>query len=378
LQLRAGKYFENLDALRLISFLFIFWGHALDTESDLAKTSETYLQIKDFVYVLGKTGFSFAFILSSYINTFVILEEKERTGQFHPWKFYVRRALRIWPLYFLMIAFCFLVFPFLKNLMGETYQETTPSWPFLTFTGNFYLIYHGFPYLPALSVLWSVSVEEQFYLVWPWLLWLFDKKKGALLSGLFLVFFSFTFYAFSEINVFFHTLFMSGDIAVGAMFAFLSFKPNSPLYRKLSTFSTKQIVFIYLAFGLCLLWYHPLFENTLFPAWFNLCIERLTLGIFMGFFIFDQNFGINSPLKLGSLKVVSYLGLISYGLFCFHEVGLMAANKFLETIGWGNPLLAQLVLKPLLALLLIIPLSILSFKAFERPILALKFKFYGN
>jgi peptidoglycan/LPS O-acetylase OafA/YrhL len=41
-------------------------------------------------------------------------------------------------------------------------------------------------------------------------------------------------------------------------------------------------------------------------------------------------------------------------------------------------LLAQLVLKPLLALLLIIPLSILSFKAFERPILALKFKFYGN
>lgn len=378
MQLRAGKYFDNLDALRFISFLFIFWGHALDTESVAVRTSEIYLWIKDYVYILGKTGFSFAFVLSSYINTFVILEEKERTGQFHPWKFYVRRALRIWPLYFLMVAICFLGFPLLKSLLGEPYEETTPVWPFLSFTGNFYMLNHGFPYLPALSVLWSVSVEEQFYLVWPWLLWLFDKKKLVLVGGLLLTFFLFTSYAFSRTNVFFHTLFMTGDIAVGALFAFLSYRPESNVFRRLAHLSKWRIGGVYLAFGGCILFYHVLFENPFLEAWLNLCLERLSLGLFLGFFIFEQNYCLYSPFKLGRLKRLSYLGLISYGLFCFHEVGLLLANKLLERFDWSNPLLAELGLKPLLAFALVVPLSILSYHVFEKPILSLKFKFYGN
>ena len=378
MQLRAGKYFDNLDALRFISFLFIFWGHALDTESVAVRTSEIYLWIKDYVYILGKTGFSFAFVLSSYINTFVILEEKERTGQFHPWKFYVRRALRIWPLYFLMVAICFLGFPLLKSLLGEPYEETTPVWPFLSFTGNFYMLNHGFPYLPALSVLWSVSVEEQFYLVWPWLLWLFDKKRLVLVGSLLLTFFLFTSYAFSRTNVFFHTLFMTGDIAVGALFAFLSYRPESNVFRRLAHLSKWRIGGVYLAFGGCILFYHVLFENPFLEAWLNLCLERLSLGLFLGFFIFEQNYCLYSPFKLGRLKRLSYLGLISYGLFCFHEVGLLLANKLLERFDWSNPLLAELGLKPLLAFALVVPLSILSYHVFEKPILSLKFKFYGK
>ncbi len=342
------------------------------------RTSEIYLWIKDYVYILGKTGFSFAFVLSSYINTFVILEEKERTGQFHPWKFYVRRALRIWPLYFLMVAICFLGFPLLKSLLGEPYEETTPVWPFLSFTGNFYMLNHGFPYLPALSVLWSVSVEEQFYLVWPWLLWLFDKKKLVLVGSLLLTFFLFTSYAFSRTNVFFHTLFMTGDIAVGALFAFLSFRPESNVFRRLAHLSKWRIGGVYLAFWGCILFYHVLFENPFLEAWLNLCLERLSLGLFLGFFIFEQNYCLYSPFKLGRLKRLSYLGLISYGLFCFHEVGLLLANKLLERFDWSNPLLAELGLKPLLAFALVVPLSILSYHVFEKPILSLKFKFYGK
>ena len=367
-----------MDALRFISFLFIFWGHALDTENESVSTSEIYHYIKDYVYILGKTGFSFAFVLSSYINTFVILEEKERTGQFHPWKFYVRRALRIWPLYFFMVAFCFLGFPLLKSLLGEPYQETTPVWPFLSFTGNFYMLNHGFPYLPALSVLWSVSVEEQFYLVWPWLLWLFDKKRMVLVGSLLLTFFLFTSYAFSRTNVFFHTLFMTGDIAIGALFAFLSFRPESDTFKVLTNLPKWRIVGVYIVFGCCILFYHNLFENPFLPAWLNLCFERLSLGLFLGFFIFEQNYCAHSSFKLGQLKRLSYLGLISYSLFCFHEIGLMAANKILEKFNWSNPLLAELGLKPLLAIVLIVPLSMLSYHAFEKPILALKFKFYGR
>ena len=93
-------FFKNLDALRFIAFLFIFLGHALDTDSEIIRQSAVYGWVKNYVYVFGKTGFSFAFVLSSYINTWVILEERQHAGRFKPWLYYIRRALRIWPLYF--------------------------------------------------------------------------------------------------------------------------------------------------------------------------------------------------------------------------------------------------------------------------------------
>ncbi|MBX7181521.1 MAG: acyltransferase [Bacteroidia bacterium] len=378
MQIRTGKYFSNLDGLRFISFLFIFWGHSLDSENALVKNSELYLWIKNYVYILGKTGFSFAFVLSSYINTFVILEEKERTGTFHPLKFYIRRALRIWPLYFIMIALCFIGFPLLKSILGEPYHDSTPWWPFVTFTGNFYLINHGFPYLPAISVLWSISVEEQFYLVWPWLLWLFDKKKLGLVLLLITGFFLFTWQFYSKLNIFFHTLFMLGDIGIGAFFAFLSFQPNSVVFQKLSSLSKNSILILYIFFITSILFYHPIFENNLLPPWLNLCFERLTLASFLGFFIFEQNFCSYSIVKWGNFKRISQLGLISYGLFCFHEIGLLISKRIIELCGFHNPILPELFLKPVLGFILIVPISAISFYYFERPLLELKQKFYGK
>lgn len=378
LQLRSGKYFTNLDGLRFISFLFIFWGHSLDTESQLVRNSDFYIWIKNYVYILGKTGFSFAFVLSSYINTYVILEEKEKTGKFHPFKFYIRRALRIWPLYFILLVICFIGFPLIKSFLGEPYPDSTPWWPFATFTGNFYLINHGFPYLPAISILWSISVEEQFYLIWPWLLWLFDKKRLILIVLLILGFFLFTWHSFSKINIFFHTLFMLGDIGIGALFAFISFNPKSIFFIKLCSLSKKSIFLIYLSFLCCILSYHSIFENNVLSPWLNLCIERLTLATFLGFFIFEQNFCTNSFLKLGNFKKISHLGLISYGLFCFHEIGLLISKRLIEFLDFPNPLFPEIILKPVIGFLIILPISLLSYHYFETPILKLKNRFYGS
>jgi peptidoglycan/LPS O-acetylase OafA/YrhL len=116
-------YFENLDALRFIAFVFIFLGHALDTESTSVMQTDAYALAKHYIYIFGTTGFSFAFVLSSYVNTWVILEERQRAGTFSPWRYYIRRALRIWPLYFLVLFIGFVVLPWFMQWMGEPYAE---------------------------------------------------------------------------------------------------------------------------------------------------------------------------------------------------------------------------------------------------------------
>lgn len=369
-------FFKNLDALRFIAFLFIFLGHALDTDSNAILNSDVYGWVKNYVYIFGKTGFSFAFVLSSYINTWVILEERKHAGYFKPWLYYVRRAIRIWPLYFLVLFIGFVVLPFIMELMNQPYDEVGNPIYFILFVGNFFLIEHGWTHSPIISVLWSVSVEEQFYIFWPFLLILFRKREKWLFALLLIVFAITTVHYYgTDINIWFHTLFLLGDIAIGALFAFISFNKNWG-YNWLEKLSRSSVIGIYAAFFASFLFYHELFDSELLPGASNLIAEKLFYAIILSYFIFEQNFGLNSFFKFGKLKTITYLGVISYGLFCFHEIGLLIGNQVLIKTGLASHVWAFLILKPLIAFAIIAPLSHLSWNYFEKPILRLKGRFY--
>ncbi|MFT5018768.1 MAG: peptidoglycan/LPS O-acetylase OafA/YrhL [Polaribacter sp.] len=369
-------FFNNLDALRFIAFLFIFLGHALDTDSAVIAESGAYGWVKNYVYIFGKTGFSFAFVLSSYINTWVILEERQHAGKFKPWLYYIRRALRIWPLYFLVLFIGFILLPLAMELMNQPYEEVGNPIYFILFVGNFFLIEHGWTHSPIISVLWSVSVEEQFYIFWPFLMIVFRKSEKWLFA-LMLILFGFTTYHYfgTDVNLWFHTLFLLGDICLGAIFAFISFNKNWG-YKTLESLSKKSILSIYVGFILSLLFYHSIFDNQVLPGWINLVIEKMFYAVILSFFIFEQNFCKNSLFKFGRLKTFSYLGVISYGLFCFHEIGLLIANRGLACLDLEENVWAFLGLKPLIAFLVILPISHLSWNYFEKPILKLKKHFY--
>ena len=371
-------FFKNLDALRFVAFLFIFLGHALDTDSVVIRDSSVYGWVKNYVYIFGKTGFSFAFVLSSYINTWVILEERQQAGYFKPWLYYVRRALRIWPLYFLVLFIGFVLLPLAMELMNEPYVEVGNPWYFILFVGNFFLIEHGWTHSPIISVLWSVSVEEQFYIFWPFLLILFRKNEKWLFA-LLLVLFAFTTFHYygTDVNLWFHTLFLLGDICIGAVFAFISFHKNWG-FDRLVNLSRNAITGIYVVFGLSLLFYHSLFDSGLIPGAMSLIVEKLFYAFILSFFIFEQNFGENSFFKFGKLKTITYLGVISYGLFCFHEIGLLIENRVILYFGWVDNVWVFLTLKPLVAFLFIWPLSHLSWNYFEKPLLRLKKHFYAK
>lgn len=371
-------YFSNLDALRFISFFFIFLAHAFGTESPTLQQSSDFQYTYYFTVLLGKTGFSFAFVLSSYINTWVILEENKNSGgNFKPFGYYVRRALRIWPLYFLMLFIGFVVYPMVKTWMGEPIADAGNPWYFIFFIGNFYLIEHGVPYSPIVSVLWSLSVEEQFYITWPFLLLIFRFRIKWMFPFMMAIFMATTLLLFDEVNLFWHTLYLLGDIAMGALFAYISFHRTKTHYW-LENLKKWQIISVYVLFWVCLFAYQPLFGNDILPASVNLMNEKIVFALLLAFFIFEQNFCKNSFYKFGKIKVLTSLGVVSYGLFCFHEPGILVGQKVIEMMGAEHTKLAVLLIKPTIAFALITPLAYLSFHYFEMPFLKLKRYFYSR
>jgi peptidoglycan/LPS O-acetylase OafA/YrhL len=119
------------------------------------------------------------FALSSFLITTLLIQEQARTGRLHLGAFYIRRILRIWPLYFAFLLADLYLFPALFSIapLDPAYRAG-----FFLFYGNWLTAWHGYSH-SCVDILWSVSVEEQFYIVWPLLLWLVGMRRLGILIG---------------------------------------------------------------------------------------------------------------------------------------------------------------------------------------------------
>ena len=155
-QTRVDTFYRpGLDILRALAFLLVFVAHGLVSHLD----QPTQLGA---IGRAGEFGVCIFFFLSSYLITELLLREKRETSTIHIPAFYVRRILRIWPLYFAMIGVGWFYGLFSPN---HTVSLAWGAALMLLFT-NWYTVGHGYP--PGfLFPLWSVSLEEQFYLLWP-------------------------------------------------------------------------------------------------------------------------------------------------------------------------------------------------------------------
>jgi peptidoglycan/LPS O-acetylase OafA/YrhL len=119
------------------------------------------------------TAVSLFFFLSSYLITGLLDAELQSTGKIHIKAFYVRRILRIWPLYYAFFGFC-VVF----GLIFSHYRIGKDALiAFTVFAGNWYFVLHGWAAASrSYDLLWSVSIEEQFYLVCPFMVKFFTKR----------------------------------------------------------------------------------------------------------------------------------------------------------------------------------------------------------
>ena len=133
------------------------------------------------------------FVLSGFLITYLLLTEGELNTGINIKKFYIRRILRIWPLYYLVliISLFFIYFGIIK--------EPHEIWNSVIF---YSFLLANIPYVLSISIatitpLWSVAVEEQFYIIWPHL---FKSKKNIHNK---LILFFFTLYCFKTFNLFF-------------------------------------------------------------------------------------------------------------------------------------------------------------------------------
>ncbi|WP_022821718.1 acyltransferase family protein [Hymenobacter norwichensis] len=165
---KKAIYFPGLNALRYFAAAAVVVCHVEEMKG-INLLPNHYAT----VYGLGTLAVTFFFVLSGFLITYLLLVEKKESNTVRIKNFYVRRALRIWPLYYLIAVLGLLVIPYISALaIPEFSAKVVPGYPvnialYALFLPN---IASGLKYyVPYASQLWSVGVEEQFYLFWPWI-----------------------------------------------------------------------------------------------------------------------------------------------------------------------------------------------------------------
>ncbi len=369
-------FFPNLDGLRFFCFLIVFLYHC--NETIFKKISDTRTrEVLHFIFQNGNAGVNIFFVLSGFLITMLLIREKEIRNTISLKNFYIRRILRIWPLFYLCVVLGFVLFPLYRYHALTGIHEPSGLLYYIFFATNFDLI-HIWPQLPdalTLVVLWSVAVEEQFYLTWPIFIRYVNKKSYpvlfiSIILGTLLFRWYYTGHTDADYAVrYFHTFSVIGDMALGGLVAWYC-SYNSKLLRFIKNMPRWQILLLYL-----LTISAVLFKKTVFYQPLPLTIERVVLAILFAMIIAEQNYAGRSLFKFSRFKLVSRLGIYTYGLYCLQFVGILAVQQLGDKFGLTMHTLTGAITGALIALLITTGISILSYHLYEKHFLKLKDKF---
>lgn len=370
-------YFPNLNGVRFIAAFSVLIHH-IEQVKEVFKVPNFYHNhlIKD----MGKLGVDLFFVLSGFLITYLLLHEKGRFGHINTRNFYIRRILRIWPLYFLIVILAFFIFPNLPlfvppnneiSFMAHNFYRRLSL--FLLVLPNIGFILYNSPYLAAQT--WSIGVEEQFYYLWPWIIKDFSWKRLLITIlifclGTFSVFYIYynwvgnTQYANNvpEIVRFFFSQFRIVTLMTGGACATLVYYQKERVLKLL--FRKEVQWFVYAVLLVCLIT--------------GVHVKSLNLefyGLFFGYFILNLAANPRSIVHL-EYAWISYLGKISYGIYIYQTAFIVASVHLIQwTLGKNiSELTFNLILYPLSAFLTI-GVSALSYRYFETPFLNLKHRF---
>lgn len=305
-------FFSGLNELRAFAALAVVFHHIELYKQRLGMSSLFNASIiKSFIENLGKNGVYLFFVLSGFLITYLLLEEKSVTGKISVSKFYGRRILRIWPLYFIILVVGFFLLPFVYNTFPHFFEAQTfynekienlvygkNLLLFVFFFSNIALQIFG-PVAGA-SQSWSVSVEEQFYFMWPWIVKFFSKILWIVLLLIITVMTAInykinSFASFPYLQAFLSS-FTVDLMAIGGLIAII-YRNYKNLVQRIIT---NKIIISLILFSIL---FHLFFE-----------ISHITLGLSFGLLIllFIEN-------KI-EIKLFSELGKWSYGIYMYHPL----------------------------------------------------------
>lgn len=383
-------YFKGFNGVRFIAASAVIVHH-LEEYKTVFLLGREDLWARPFVYQLGRQGVSLFFVLSGFLITYLLLAEQQRTGRVDIRKFYIRRILRIWPLYFLTILTGLFVWPHVPlmqtptEFLGQIGPGVAHFWTQVALYGSIFpnVAVALYGAAPMVSHTWSIGVEEQFYLMWPWLILSPNPKRTiqvvlsvvAVLAGWFLYerFIVRAVYS-SDLNraslfgflAYFLAQFRIGCMAIGGAGAWLLFRRH-PVLPLLFRRDVQAGVYALLALALAV---------SLKPTGFNYEFYAL----FFCFAILNLAGNPHSLLKLDN-ALTRFMGDISYGLYMYHPLALtLLLNLLIRT--WPAPLVIDEQVDGLLTVILYVTtfglttlLAWLSYRFFEQPFLRLKDRF---
>jgi peptidoglycan/LPS O-acetylase OafA/YrhL len=362
-----------LDGIRGTAILAVLLFHFFTPENrdGLANAAVSWL------FSYGALGVDLFFVLSGFLITGILYDARADEHYFR--NFYMRRLLRIFPLYYGVLVIIFFVAPLIPELRGSELTDlaTHQSWAWL-YAVNIYLAIHDGWVLSYIEHFWSLAVEEQFYLIWPLAVWLLAAKPRIFLTFAFIVAaasfvgrIAAALAGAGPVVLEVLTPFQLDALAIGGFFAVFLRQPGG------ESGARRLVVPLALAgLGLLVIQYSArhftsrgnLLESVRHGA-FHLLLAALLLK------------GVLAPASSRWMRILlsrplSFLGKYSYGLYVYHHflsyyfsshhTDLTLAAR----LGCSN--MTALVLQALVGIAISIVLAWLSYEFFEKHFLRLK------
>lgn len=365
--IKSKAHFPNLDGLRFLGALFILILHIEGFKNLYGK------EVIGFIYYfhpLGALAVSLFFVLSGFLITYLLLKEKEDTSTIQLKNFYLRRILKIWPLYFLIGITGFFL---LSKLSSYFYEDFSIEMNFYFWIGFFLYLLFLPPFVRSESIgpTWSVRVEEAFYLLWPIILRRGKNYFKVFAYPVFIILLVRNISAFLALEypipvfkllVHLSEIYRVNCMVIGGIGAYLYIKDDKKIlpfiYRKDVQWIVYVITIILLAFRVHIRIIHYEVYSVLFT-----CI------------VVNLATNPKSVVRL-DYNWMNYLGKISYGLYLYNSITRVFCFEFVEYI-FGKPLSGWQMEVVLYALCILSTISVatLSYEFFEKPFLKLKTRF---
>jgi peptidoglycan/LPS O-acetylase OafA/YrhL len=338
----VSKKIPQLDAVRGVAILLVI----LHNQSSLFPSLHL-----DRLFADGWMGVDLFFVLSGLLITGILVDTKTSEGYLK--NFYARRCLRIWPLYYSLIVFMFVIVPRLSSHDAHVvFEKSSPWWAYPLFLQNFFVPSPTNAAGP-LAVTWSLAIEEQFYLVWPWVV---RYCSPAQLRRLAIVVIGLSpalrlYLSFHDVNLYTNVFCRLDGLMAGALLALVVRSDVLLPSRFVRRAWMALVVAVPLAFA----------TESVNARWIVFSLSAAASAAFVYLALFSSQAWLQAAL---TNRFLGYTGTISFGLYLLHKIPFDMAKTFHVD---RYPLVALPIL-----LAACYALAALSWNLLEKPFLSLK------